>query len=389
MQQTRVRRIRRSWVVLGACAALWGACKPVPPEPGGGATRLGDVKGTVSREPYGKLKEQSVERYTLRNANGLSLRVISYGAIITEFLVPDRHGKLADVVLGFDSLEEYVAANPYFGAIVGRVANRIGESAFELDGKKYALAANNGRHHLHGGRTGWDKLIWKGEPLDVPSGAALKLTLVSPDGDEGYPGTVNATTIYTLTPDNALKIEMLATTDEATLVNMAHHTYWNLGGHAAGSVGGEVLQLFASQYTPATELVPDGRVVSVVGTPFDFTGPKPIAQDWSAVVGTGYDQNWVVNGDPHQLRPVAKLTDPTSGRTMTLESDQPGVQLYTGNFLDGKKGKGGTSYVRHSGLCLETQAFPNAVNVPEWRDQVILSPGQRYRHTMILRFTTE
>lgn len=351
-----------------------------------------EAKAGVTKEVYGDLDGHGVERYTLTNANGLSLRVITYGAIITEFQVPDRAGKMADIVLGFDKLGDYVKGSPYFGATVGRVANRIANAKFELEGKKYTLAANNAPHHLHGGNKGWDKVVWEAEPVDVANGAALKLTHVSPDGEEGYPGKVTATTVYTLTNDNALKVEMSATTDKTTPVNMAHHTYWNLAGHASGTIKDEVLQLFATQYTPPAGLVPDGRIAKVAGTPFDFSKAKPIGKDLIAAGGTpiGFDHNFVVDGDPHQMRPAAKLHDPSSGRTMTIEADQPGIQFYSGNFLDGTAvGKGGAVYAQYSGLCLETQKFPNSINVPEWRDEVILAPGKTYQHTMIHRFSVE
>lgn len=355
------------------------------------------VEPTLVKEAYGQIEGRAVDRYTLKNANGLILRVISYGAIITEFHAPDRTGKLDDIVLGFDALEDYVQASPYFGAVVGRVANRIANARFELDGKEYALAANDAPHHLHGGTRGWDKVVWRAEPLESADGVALKLTHVSPDGEEGYPGTVTATTVYTLTNDDALRVEMSATTDAPTIVNMAHHSYWNLGGHASGSIQGHVLQLFASSYTPGGDtpsdrLIPTGRIAQAAGTPFDFTQPKAIGRELLAAGGTlqGFDHNWVIDGDPHRLRPVARLYDPASGRTLALDADQPGVQFYSGNFLSGKApGKGGARYARHSGLCLETQKFPNSVNVPEWRDEVLLSPGQSYKHVMVHRFTTD
>ena len=370
-------------------AAVQTATQPVLPA---SARPRASGKASISKEVYGDLNGHGVERYTLSNESGLTLKVITYGAIVTELQVPDRTGKLADVVLGFDGLDDYVKRSPYFGATVGRVANRIANAKFELEGKTYRLAANSAPHHLHGGNKGWDKVVWEAEPVDTSSGAALKLTYVSPDGEEGYPGQVTATTVYTLTNDNALKIEMSATTDKPTLVNMAHHTYWNLGGQGSGTIQNEVLQLFATQYTPASALVPDGRIAPVAGTPFDFTQPKAVGKDLAATGGNplGFDHNFVVDGDPHRLRPVARLHDPASGRTLTLEADQPGVQFYTGNFLDGKAvGKGGAVYGQYSGLCLETQKFPNSINVPEWRDEVILAPGETYRHTMIHRFSAE
>jgi aldose 1-epimerase len=305
--------------------------------------------------------------------------------------VPDRAGTLADVVLGFDDLDGYRKGTAYFGAIVGRVANRIMNASFELEGQRYSLAANDRPHHLHGGRTGWDKVIWNARPVDTADGPALELIYVSKDGEEGYPGTVTARTVYTLTNKNELKVEMDATTDKTTLVNMAHHSYWNLGGYNSGTILDHELMLNADQYTPGTPMVPDGRVVSVKGTPFDFTSVKAVGRDLKQTGGKpiGYDHNFVVNGPPTQLRPVARLRDPKSGRVMTVAADQPGVQFYTGNFLDGSaKGKGAT-YGQYAALCLETQKFPNAINVPAWRDQVILRPGQMYRHLMVHTFSVE
>jgi len=347
---------------------------------------------SIEKAVYGDLNGQAVERYTLTNAKGLHLGIITYGAIVTDFHVPDRDGKLGDIVLGFDKLDDYVKSSPYFGAIVGRVANRIAKATFELEGKKYKLAANAGPHHLHGGAKGWDKVVWNAEPVEGTNGPGLKLSYVSKDGEEGYPGTVTATATYTLTDDNELRIEMSATTDKTTIVNMAHHTYWNLAGQASGTVKNQELQLFAAQYTPPTGDVPNGKLAPVAGTPFDFTSPKLIGKDLEAAGGkpVGFDHNWVVDGDPHQLRRAAKLRDPSSGRTMTIEGDQPGIQFYTGNYLDGKAvGKGETPYVQYAGLCLETQKFPNSINVPAWRKEVILSPGQTYHHTMVHRFSIE
>jgi aldose 1-epimerase len=356
----------------------------------GGAAMSGP---RMARAPFGKLPDgTAVELFTLTNTNGTEVRAISYGGIIVSLKTKDRAGKLDDIVLGFDKLEGYVKGSPYFGATVGRVANRIKDAKFELEGKKYTLAANNAPHHLHGGVKGWDKVVWNAEPLETSGGPALELTYVSPDGEEGYPGKVTAKTIYTLTDDNSLKVEMSATTDKTTLVNMAHHSYWNLAGHNSGTIQNHTLQLSASQYTPAVGLVPDGRITAVAGTPFDFTTAKAIGKDLLAAGGTpvGFDHNWVVNGDAHQMRTVARLADPSSGRVMTIEADQPGIQFYSGNFLDGKTvGKGGTAYPQYSGLCLETQKFPNSVNIPEWRNEVILTPGQTYKHTMVHRFSAE
>ena len=340
---------------------------------------------------FGKLGDISVQLYTLTNKHGLVAKITNYGAILTELHVPDRTGALSDIVLGFENLDGYTKGGPYFGAIVGRVANRIKDAEFTLEGKRYALDANDKPHHLHGGRKGWDKVVWTAKAVDTALGQALELTYISKDGEEGYPGTVTAKTVYTLTDDDELRVDMQATTDRTTIVNMAHHSYWNLGGHDSGTILDHELALYADQYTPGSPMVPYGEIKAVSGTPFDFTSSKKVGRDLRQAGGTpiGYDHNFVVNGDPNRLRPVARLKDPKSGRVMTLSADQPGVQFYTGNFLDGSiKGKG-TTYGQYAGLCLETQKFPNAINVPAWQDQVILQPGQTYRHVMIHKFSAE
>jgi aldose 1-epimerase len=343
----------------------------------------------IVKAGYGQVDGKPVDIYTLTNTKGAFAKITNYGAIITELHMPDKTGKLGDIVLGFDNVGDYVKKSPFFGAIVGRVANRIKDATFELDGKTYKLNANNAPHHLHGGKKGWDKVIWKAEPIETPAGPSLKLTHVSPDGEENYPGTVTATAVYTLTNDNELKVDMQATTDKTTLVNMAHHSYWNLAGN--GTIADHELTMPADKYTPGAPMVPDGKIVPVKGTPFDFTVAKPIGKDLKAAGGTpvGFDHNWVVNGDPHAFRLVAKLKDPKSGRVMTISADQPGLQFYSGNFMDGTtKGKGVT-HVQYAGLCLETQKFPNSVNVPAWRAEVVLKPGQTYKHSMVHKFTTE
>jgi aldose 1-epimerase len=373
---------------LAACALV--ACSS-PPDRGAAGTPASGSATSIIAAPFGRQGDTAVQLYTLSNRNGLITRITNYGAIVTELHVPDRNGRLADVVLGFEGLDGYLAGHPYFGAIVGRVANRIMNAEFTLEGARYRLAANDNPHHLHGGTKGWDKVVWTARAADTPDGPSIELTYTSKDGDEGYPGTVTARTVYTLTHDNELKVEMEASTDRTTLVNMAHHSYWNLAGHDSGTILDHELMLNADRYTPGTPMVPDGRVLPVAGTPFDFTTAKPIGRDLKAAGGmpTGYDHNFVVNGEPDQLRPVARLKDPTSGRVMTLAANQPGVQFYSGNFLDGShKGKDAT-YVQYAGLCLETQKFPNAINIPQWQDQVILRPGQPYRHIMIHTFSTE
>jgi aldose 1-epimerase len=350
----------------------------------------------VSKTDWGTVDGKTVQLYTLTNKNGLKLKVSNYGTIITELHVPDRAGNFADVVLGYDSVNDYVKATPYFGATVGRIANRIKNAEFKLEGKQYKLAANNGPHSLHGGKKGWDKVVWDAQTAETPDGPEIRFAYTSPDGEEGFPGTVKATVVYALTNANELVVKMEATTDKTTIVNMAHHTYWNLGGHASGTIKDHELTLFAEQYTPSAPVangdpVPDGTVKPVKGTPFDFTTAKPIGKDLEAAGGKpiGFDHNWIVNGEALKLRPAARVKDPKSGRVLTLEADQPGIQFYSGKFLDGSNRGKGATYRQYDGFCLETQKFPNAINVPAWKDQVILKPGQTYKHVMVHRFTAE
>ncbi|HVJ18180.1 MAG TPA: aldose epimerase family protein [Polyangiaceae bacterium] len=363
---------------------------PAEPAATAKAPEAAPARQAISKASYGKADGHEVFVYTLTNDKGMVAKIINYGAIVTELMVPDKNGKAADVVLGFENMDGYLKNGPYFGATIGRVANRIKDHKFELEGKKYDLANNNPPHSLHGGLKGWDKVVWEATPKETPAGPALELTYVSKDGEEGYPGTVKAKTTYILTNANELRVEMEAVTDKTTFVSMAHHTYWNLAGFNSGSILEHELTLFADQFTPG-DPVPNGKTKAVKGTPFDFTAAKPIGKDLKAAGGkpVGFDANWIVNGEASQLRPVAKLKDPKSGRVMTIEADQPGVQFYTGNFLDGKTTGKGTAYPQYSGLCLETQKFPNSVNVPSWRDAVMLKPGQTYKHTMIHRFSTE
>jgi len=372
-------------VVFVAAGSGVSAAKEKKEKKGKGADKV----KAIEKASYGTVDGKPVDLYTLTNSKGAVAKITNYGAIVTELHMPDKAGKMGDVVLGFDKVDDYVAKSPYFGAIVGRVANRIANGKFTLDGKQYQLNTNNAPHHLHGGKKGWDKVIWTAEPKETKDGPSLTLTHVSKDGEENYPGTVTASATYTLTNDNELKIDMTATTDKTTLINMAHHSYWNLAG--TGTILDHELTIPADKWTPSVDLVPDGKVQPVKGTPMDFTVAKPIGRDLKAVGGkpVGYDHNWVVNGEPHVMRLMAKLKDPKSGRVMTITADQPGLQFYSGNFMDGTtKGKGVT-HVQYSALCLESQKFPNSVNIPAWREEVILKPGQTYKHTMIHKFTTE
>lgn len=341
--------------------------------------------------PFGNLDGRNVTLHTLENANGLVMKVTTYGAIITELHVPDRHGKLGDIVLGFEDVAAYAKGSPYFGATAGRLGNRIRDGLFTLEGKAYRVATNDPPHHLHGGNKGWDKVVWEAETFETSDGPSIRLSYVSRDGEEGYPGTVTAQTIYTLTNQNELAVTMTATTDRTTLVNMLHHSYWNLGGHASGPITEHVLTLRAERYTPGDPTVPTGAVESVRGTPFDFTQGKPIGRDLQAAGGDpiGYDHNFLVDGERDELREVARVVEPKSGRALTLFGDQPAVQFYSGKFLDGSLvGKGGAVYRQYGGFCLETQKIPNSINVPAWSKDVILAAGKTYSHKMIHRFTT-
>lgn len=340
--------------------------------------------------------------YTLTVPGGWQATITDYGAILTSLHVPVRGepGKTVDVVLGFDSLDGYVKGHPYFGAICGRVANRIAGGRFTLDGKGYQLATNNGPHHLHGGTVGFDKLLWKGTPRDEPTGPAVEFEVVSPAGDEGYPGAVTARVTYRLTRDGELWVEITATTDAPTLVNLAHHSYWNLAGQAAGTIHNQELTVFADRYLPVdTGGIPTGELAAVEGTPFDLRPDRGVAVRLGERLSQlppnadgknpgGIDHNFVIRDwrPDGGLRPAAVLRDPASGRAMSILTDQPGIQVYTGNYLDGSlTGKDGAVYAKQAAICLETQTYPDSAHHPEWPTQR-LDPGQTYRHTMVHRF---
>jgi aldose 1-epimerase len=344
----------------------------------------------IERRPFGSADGRDVSLFTLTGPSGLIARITDYGGIVTELHTRDRNGVLGDIVLGFLDLESYLRGHPYYGALVGRVANRISDARFELDGRVYGLASNDGPNHLHGGIRGFDKVVWRAEASGTADGPALRLHHLSPDGDEGYPGALDVTAVYTLTEDDALRLDITATTDAATPVNIVHHAYWNLSGLPGASVLDDELRLFAHAYAPAGPgLLPTGEIRPVAGTPFDFAHAKPIGRDLASAGGdpTGYDVNFVVDGTPDELRPVAWARNPASGRVLKVFANQPGVQFYTGNFLDGSVWGKGASHGRYTGFCLETQRFPDAINKPEWRDQVILRPGATYSHTVVHRFS--
>ena len=349
---------------------------------------------TVTERPFGKLPDGTDARlFTLDNGRGMRATVTNYGGIVTSLLVPDRAGKEADVVLGYDSLESYLRATPYFGAIVGRYANRIGHARFTLDGKTYTLAANDNGNSLHGGLKGFDKRLWEAQTFRDSGQAGVRLHLVSPDGDEGYPGRLDVVVTYALTDSNELRITYLATSDQPTVLNLSHHGYWNLGGHASGDILGHELMLAADSFTPVdTTLIPTGEVRSVAGTPLDFRSPALIGarigqDDQQLRFGKGYDHNWVVDGPAGTLRLAARVRDPKSGRVLEVRTTEPGIQFYSGNFLDGSNvGKGGTPYLHRAGFCLETQHFPDSPNHPGF-PTTVLRPGQEYRSTTVYRFS--
>ncbi|MCC6580653.1 MAG: galactose mutarotase [Phycisphaeraceae bacterium] len=346
---------------------------------------------TCCATPWGLTDGQSVQLLTLRHDTGLTLKATNLGCIITELHVPDRRGHFADIVLGCEGLSGYLAGHPFFGAIAGRCANRIAKGQFNLDGRAFQLALNNNAiHHLHGGDKGFDKHVWDARLLTTDEGPAIRFHRVSPDGEEHYPGNLDVTVTYTLTADAQLIVRMAATCDKPTLCNLAQHTYWNLAGHDSGSIAGHILHSPAATYLPnGLDCVPLGRIDPVRETPFDFTTPKTIGQDLHQTGGqpVGYDNHFIVPGPSSQLRLMAAVHDPVTGRRLELLADQPGFQLYTGNFLEPMpNAKCHAAYARHGGFCLETQIHPDAIHHPDWPSP-ILRPGQTYQHTMVHRFS--
>lgn len=358
------------------------------------------------QEPYGKLPASkdkdgktipaaTVTEYTLINKNGLVLKCLDYGTIITELHVPDKTGKMADVVLGFDKLDGYLKGHPYFGANVGRCANRIGNAKFSLDGKEYTLTKpDQGPHTLHGGKSGFDKKLWRGEKLFDITGPGVKFVYISPDGEEGYPGRLIVAVSYMLNDNNELVIDYRATTDKPTVCNLAHHSYFNLAGQNSGTILDQEATILAKNYTPGDDtLIPTGKIEPVAGTPFDFTKPKAMGKDLEKAGGkpVGFDLNYVLDKGT-TIRPelAARVTDPKSGRVLEVFTTEPGLQFYTGNFLDGSNvGKVGAVYKQYSGFCLEPQKFPDSINKPDWKEKSnpILKPGETYKQTTIYRFS--
>lgn len=347
-------------------------------------------QGSFAKMDFGKTPEGTpVEMYVLSNGK-MTVKVITYGAIVTEINVPDRNGKLADVVLGFESLEGYLGGHPYFGAATGRVANRIAKARFTLEGKEYKLAANNGPNTLHGGIKGFDKVVWKALEVSGPAGPAVKMSYLSPDGEEGFPGNLSVSVTYTVTADNALRIDYAATTDKPTPVNITNHSYFNLAGPAAGSVLGHELMLASDLYTPVDDtLIPTGEITSVQGTPLDFTRPATLGSRIAELKGEpgGYDHNYVLRSGGKELALAARVTEPVSGRILEMFTTEPAVQLYTANFLDGTlKGKHEVVYKKQHAFCLEAQHYPDSANQPKF-PSTILRPGSTYTQTTIYKFS--
>src|SRR5438552_3448705 len=360
-----------------------------------GAPSQARKKSVIKKEFFGKIQDGQVDLYTITNAHGMELRVTNYGGIIVSLRVPDKNGSVADVVLGYDNLDGYAKNPAYFGAIVGRYANRIANGAFTLDGAVYQLAKNNGPNSLHGGLKGFDKVIWHAEPFTNEQGSGLILTYTSKDGEEGYPGNLKTKVTYTLTDQNELRIDYEATTDKATPVNLTSHSYFNLAGEGNGDILKHELMLNADRFTPVDQtLIPTGELRPVQGTPLDFTKSTPIGARINdsyeqLLIGHGYDHNFVLNRKRDGLELVARVYEPNSGRVLEVYTTEPGVQLYTGNFLDGTiTGKHGHVYHKHAAVCLETQHFPDSPNHPNF-PSTILRPGQTYQSRTVYKFSIE
>ncbi|MFP6873102.1 MAG: aldose epimerase family protein [Verrucomicrobiales bacterium] len=351
---------------------------------------------TVSKAPFGKTSDgKPVDIYTLTNPGGMKAKITNYGGIVTQLHVPDRNGQPGDVVLGYDKLSSYIKASPYFGCIAGRYANRIAKGRFTIEGTEYQLAVNNGENHLHGGNVGLDKRVWSARKVRGIGRSGIELSYLSPDGEEGYPGNLDCKVTYWLSVQNELEIQYEATTDKATHINLTHHSYFNLAGAGSGDILSHEVELFADKFVPTDAgNIPLGELGSVKGTPFDFLTPHSIGErigqkDQQLSVGKGYDHNWVINSTGKGLELAARVTEVKSGRVMEVLTDQPGIQFYTGNFLDGSNvGKGGKTYQHRNAFCLETQKYPDSPNNPSYPSS-LLEPGKTYKHMCVYRFSTK
>jgi aldose 1-epimerase len=342
---------------------------------------------TIQKEFFGKTKDgKEATLYTLVNGDGSTVKITNYGGIVTSLFVPDKTGKREDIVLGFDSLDGYLSGQPYFGALIGRYGNRIAKAKFSLNGKEYKLAANDGRNHLHGGRIGFDKVIWNASETRNAGGVGLTLTYRSKDGEEGYPGNLDCEVTYRFTDKDELSIDYSATTDRPTVVNLTHHSYFNLQGAGNGDILDHEIMIQAARFTAADpELIPTGELKAVAGSAMDFQQPRKIGSRIKEVAG-GYDHNYVLADKPRALSLAARVTAPDSSRTMEVFTTEPGIQFYSGNFLDGTiRGKGGKLYPKHGALCLEAQHYPDSPNQPAF-PSTVLNPGEKYHQQTIYRF---
>jgi aldose 1-epimerase len=360
-----------------------------------GLLLAGITSAEVTVSDFGKTSNGTlVKQYTITNGNGVTIKLIDLGATLREWHVPDRNGQPADVVFGFNDPSGYASKdNGYFGHTIGRVGNRIGGAKFTLDGKEYKLAANDGPNTLHGGaKRSLDKVVWKGEPFKNASGEGVVFTYTSPDGEEGFPGNLKCKVTYTLTDKDEVRIDYEATTDKATPVNLTNHTYFNLSGAGSPTINNHEVMIAADNYTPVDDaLIPTGQIAPVAGTPFDFREFHAIGERVEQLndkPGKGYDHNFALNNQSGKLALAAKVRDPQSGRVLTVSTTEPGLQFYGGNFLNGVKGKGGKTYAHRSGLCLETQHYPNAINEPKFAS-IVLEPGETYKSTCVYQITAE
>jgi aldose 1-epimerase len=381
-------------------ASILTHCNPKPEQQSKVDSTMVSSKPKITTRSFGTMPDGAeVKMFTLNNSQGMTMNVINYGGIIVSMSVPDKNGKLEDIVLGYDSLSHYIKNNPYFGALIGRYGNRIARGKFSLDGKTYQLGTNNGVNHLHGGAKGFDKVFWNIEPIDTAAGNALRLKYNSTDGEEGYPGNLNVEVIYLLTDKNELNITYKATTDKTTIVNLTQHTYFNLSGDAKTGILEHELLLNADQFIPVDNtLIPTGVLQKVEGTPFDFRTPTTIGsrinkKDQQLEFGKGYDHCWVLNDQEItnnlNLTLAATLHEPVSGRVMSVYTSEPGIQFYSGNFLDGSNiGKNGAVYEHRYGLCLESEHFPDSPNRKNF-PSVVLKPGEVYRTQTVYSFSTK
>lgn len=386
----------RSFGLVGVCALSVVGCSgsdtaPAPADGGEETVSEHAGLGVTSSEWGTSPSGEPVKMFTLVNENGYQAEIIEFGGILHSLMMPDKDGNAVDILLGCDSVESYNTDSPFFGATTGRYANRIANGKFTLDGTEYTLAKNDGdAHHLHGGDVGFNKVMWKGEAIQGDGEVSVKLTYTSPDGEEGYPGTLHNTVVYTLNNANELSVYFEATTDKATVINLTNHAYYNLAGHDSGTILDHELIIAAANYTPTDDaFITTGAIDPVAGQPVDFTKPKAIGNDIAAISGDpgGYDHNFVLDHKGESLALAARVTDPKSGRTMEIWNDEPGIQFYTGNFLDGSfEGKDGVVYSKNGGFCLESQVFPDSPNHPNFPSPV-LRPGDTYKHTIVMKFS--